>query len=105
MEVIVACLLLVLFCTSCSLIGKVSIVPLPDPFALPPREKAVSRAEGIKLEAIVDVNGKWQAALACGQEHVVLTRGGTIKGFKVVAIEHDRVVLAKGRVERVLHVN
>ena len=105
MEIIVACCLFMLFCASCSLIGNVDIVTLPDPFAQPPRGAVVQHGEPIVLEAIVDIDGKFGVALSCNQEHEMLTTGDTFRGFTVARISSNRVELVKGRNKRILRVN
>ena len=105
MEIIVACCLFVLFCTSCSLIGKVDIVALPDPFAQPPRGALIQSAEPIVVEAIVNINGKLGVALACNHEHEMVQLGERFRGFTVIHISDDGVTLIKGKKQRVLHVN
>ncbi|MBM3893941.1 hypothetical protein FJ365_06125 [Candidatus Dependentiae bacterium] len=105
MEFLVACCLLVLFCTSCSLIGTVDVIALPDPFAQPPRGAVMRKTEPIVVEAIVNIDGKLGVVLACRDEHETVQEGEQFKGFTVAAIGEDSVTLIKGRKKRILHVN
>ncbi len=105
MEFLVACCLLILFCTSCSLVGSVDVIALPDPFAQPPRGAVMHSTEPIVLEAIVNVDGKLGVALSCRDEHETVQEGEQFKGFTVAGISNDSVTLIKGRKKRILHVN
>jgi hypothetical protein len=105
MEILVACCLLMLFCTSCSLIGSVDVIALPDPFAQPPRGAVMQSAEPIVVEGIVNIDGKLAVALACRDKHEMVELGEQFKGFTVAGITDDSVTLTKGRKKRILHVN
>lgn len=101
MEIFVALFLLVLFCSSCILVGEVSN-PIQDPFARPPR---VGQGQGIVLEGIIEIAGKQCVALACGTDHEVLQTGGLFHGFTVTNINQTEVELVNDTEKRVLRID
>jgi len=91
MDVVVACFLLVLFCSSCVLAGNIEIASMPDPFARPPRAQ-----QGLVLEGVVRVDGQLCAALVRDGERALLKVGQDFKGSRLTAVQDGMAILLEG---------
>lgn len=96
MHTLIMLFLLMFFCSMCLCVGPLNIAQLPDPFAMPPRQGCTSsRAVTVGLEGIIELGGKPCAALVCGDEHEIVSVGGTFKGYTLVTMDNESVCLEK----------
>ena len=99
MPIWVALGLMILFFSVCIMAGPVNITSLQDPFAKPPRTVIKPMQRVIVLQGIIAADDGFAAAIACGDDHDVLQKGSSFKGYTVAMVTETSVCLRKDNEE------